>query len=691
MGPSCRTTMFALLAWVLAQASPASAPNDSSERPIAVGGSGFTLVADLNGATREPFEPADDALHGRTLWWQWTAATNGVVGWSTSESPLPVHVAILERDALRAWEVVASTYLRPLPPEGVFAWGPRLAPDAEGWFQARAGTTYWIRLDGVQRTDGLLVYPGPDPREPYPVTVRFGRRTEPPPVMDDFAQAAEISLEKGEFGALLATATLEENEPRAHPEAVGATAWWRWTAPGPGTAHIEVAWPERAPLMGVFERATWNRLDLLVSSATEYGNACSRFRRARPRLEWDTRKGATYFIQADAFPDFDRSGAFLARMHFVPAPENDLLGSATLLSGTDWSRELSNDGATRTPEEPSGWDWHETSTVWLRWTLPDRGLVQVTTNEPVRFAEPGVEVLPPGPGTIGSIFTQTTGPCAGPFEDLHPVPAFAPVLALFRREGTAGELPMLGYRGHGTNEVWADVDGTELWIGLDGPGGTSGTARLNGRLTPPPPNDARADRILLPSAPVRVTGRTAGATVGPDDVIGLGVDWPPGMVRGPQRSVWWEWPAPSAGTWRFEVADGTYDNTYVVYRGEPSVDRSVAVGAFTGSGYFTAAAGESFQIGVFNVAGWGSNVEFRIAPGAVPRLVPPSLVYDDQGRPNWVFTGLAGWRHPFVVETSTDLRQWIVAEAEWFPGTDTLRLRSDSEQPAGFVRFRAGP
>jgi hypothetical protein len=686
-----RLAGLSLLAWILALPTLASAPNDSSELPIAVAGTEFTLTADLSTATREPFEPTVDALHGRTLWWQWTAPSDGVMGWSTTPSPNAVHVSILQRDALRVWDVIASTYLRPLPPEGSFAWGPRLVPDGQGWFQAHAGTTYWIRLDGVQRTDGIAIYPSPNEREPYPVTVQFVRRTDPPPAMDDFDQALELSLEKGEFGALLASATLEANEPRAHPEAVGATAWWRWTAPGPGTVRIAVAWPEPAPLLGVFERSTWNRLELVTSSATEYGNACSRFWRARPRLEWDTRKGATYFIQADAFPDFDRSKAFLARIQFVPAPENDRLQSPTLLSGTDWSRELSNNGATRTPEEPSSWGWDGTSTVWVRWTLPGPGLVQVTTNEPARFAEPGVEILPPGPGPIGSIFTHTSGPCAGPFEDLRPLPTFAPILALFRRDGTSGDLPLLSYRNHGTNEVWAEVDGTELWIGLDGPGGTTGTSRLNARLTPPPPNDRRADRIVLPSAPVRVTGRTAGATREPDDVFGMDVGWTPGANIGLQRSVWWEWQAPSDGTWLFEVATGSHENSFAVHRGQPSVDRPAAVGLFAGSQHFTAAAGESFQIGVFSLTGWGSNVEFRIAPASVPRLVPPSLVFDDLGRPGWVFTGLAGWRQPFVVETSTDLRHWTVADTEWFLGTDTLRLRHDPAQPAGFVRFRSGP
>lgn len=665
-------------------ARAASPPNDDAARATVVTGTAFSLVADLAGATREAFEPAGPNDFGQTVWWRWVAPESGVWAWDASGKSNAVSVTVLTRDDFDQWDVVTGTYLRPVEGIGGLFGGTRFVPDERGSFAARAGGTYWLRLDGIQNGGGLVIFPGRDPLAPYPVSVSFDRLAEPAPEHDSFAGRRPLDLAHPEFEGSLVAATSEPGEPKAHAEAEGRTLWWEWVAPARGTARIAITDPRQSPLLAVYRRTEWAVLETFGSSATEYGNECTRFWRARTSFEWDTTEGEAYAVQVDSFPDFDRALPFGARLEFTSAPANDVPATPTDVAGAEWGLLATNEGATHTPGEPVLPGQAGLSSVWFRWNLAGPGLVQVTTNEPTRFAEPGVEVLPPGGGgSAGGVFDWSAGPCSGPFEDLHPRPPYVPILGLFDRVGSSGERPLLQYRSHATNEIWSVVSGGELWIQMDGPEGATGSHPLQGRLTPPPSNDARAARIVLPSASVRVTGRTAGATLEPGEPL------PVGMGE-PRRSVWWEWTAPSAGLWVLRVRVGYYDNVFALYRS--SAGNGTAPLATGGTPVvFSAAAGETFQLGVFNVAGWGGNVEFLVTEVSVPPLTPPVWTYDGAGGYSWVIGGLQGWDLPLKGETSADLRRWTPVEIHWLTGMDTLRVFLDPTAAAGFFRLRVDP
>ena len=684
---------FGLLGGTVTPASAhAAAPvNDDSAHATVVSGPQFTLAADLGGATREIFEPASAEIYGpygQTVWWKWVAPDTGVWIWDAAHGSNAVTVTVLTRDAFDEWNVLTETYLRPVAAAGGLIGTPTIAPDLTGSFPAAAGDSYWLRLDGVSNSGGIL-FPMHDPLGPYPVSVTFTRLIEPTPLNDAMANRRHLGPESGgtNFSGLLAAATSEPDEPRAHPASVGRTLWWDWLAPCRGTARIVIDETNQAPLLVVYRRSAWERLEALASSSTEFGNECTRFWHARPSFEWDTTEGESYLIQADAFPEFDRSQPFHARLAFTPAPTNDLFETPIEVQGLDWQLIATNEGATRTAGEPALPGQPGGSSVWFRWLLPSPGLVQVTTNEPTRFAEPGVEVLPPGGGgSTGGVFTWSAGPCSGSFEDLHPRPPYSPVLGLFDRFGTVGNRPILQYRSHATNEVWTVVQGGELWIQMDGPEGVTGTNPLQGRLTPPPPNDARAARIVLPSQPVRVTGRTAGAT------LEVGETLPAAVGSAPRNSVWWEWSAPSAGLWVLRVRAGHLDNVFGLHR-SPSAGALDSMVNWTANAplAFVAAAGETFQIGVFSVAGTGGNVEFQITEAVMPPLTPPVWKYDGAGGYQWVIGGLKGWDLPVKAETSADLREWTPVAIDWFPGAEDFRVLLDPTAPAAFLRLRVDP
>lgn len=677
-----------LLALALTLSGAVANPgNDNLDQAMEVSGPAFVLAANLADATPQSFEPETPGLNGKTVWWRWTAPYSGICAWRTSTDFQRVAVMVLEADGLGQWNVLAQTYLRP----GLGLMLDNFAPDTQGSFPARAGHHYWIRLDGVGGGEFNGAFP-PNPSEaPYRVSVEFWRLDLPSAAHDAFEHRQALTQSPATLGGTLVTATAEPGEPAAHEASVNRTLWWEWEAPGRGTASIEFVATNDAPLVAVYRRAPWQQLVPVASSATTFGNACARFWHSRGTLQFDAEPGETYYLQLDAFPDYDLSREFEARFRFQPAPANDLVSTPMEVSGHNWSVLASNEGATSSAGDPSVPGSSGASSVWYRWRLPSPGLVQITTNEPTQFAELGVEVLPPGGSTGSSSVITVIGLCDDPFADLFPPPPFMPVLSLFRTIGSVGDQPTLEYRNHGTNEVWAEMSNTDLWVQLDSPQGVGGTAILNGRLTPPPPNNLRAAAVSLPSAAVRVTGRSAGATSEIDELLPPSTVLPHAIDRVPQRTVWWEWKAPATGTWAFRVDAGSYENAFLVYRGRYDADAVPAATTFFEPVVFQAQAGENFQIGVFGVSGLGGNLQFRISEASLPTLGPPSLDFNAAGQPWWRFEIPTNWDLPFEVETSADLRAWTPMLTDWIRGAGAFHLPFDSEATVRFVRFRLSP
>src|SRR2546430_5596270 len=118
------------------------------------------------------------------------------------------------------------------------------------------------------------------------------------------------------------------------------------------------------------------------------------------------------------------------------------------------------------------------------------------------------------------------------------------------------------------------------------------------------------DRVVnvfaLQSESLRVTGRTFAATREGTD---------PNYVENNarlDRSVWWEWRAPGAGRWTLLVVSGGANSKFVVYRGETATAQTETGSTESQPMIFDCAAGETFQIGVFALAGFGGNIAFTL-------------------------------------------------------------------------------
>ncbi len=657
--------------------------NDRIADAFTVTGDTFEMGTDLGAAGKEGQELIGLGNLGRTAWWEWTAEADGIIEWNGAASSNLVAVAIFETDTFGQMLRIAATYRRAVGQD--HAWS--VEPDEGGSFQARAGRTYVIQLDlAISAPSGLIMPPippgsPPDSPESQPVGISFQRLPQVGPANDSFPDRIALSSLPAEFDADLLAATAEPGEPRISTNTLGRTLWWMWTAPGYGSATIESQGTNAAPVVGVFKRGTAQSLDLIASSATQFGNECFSYESARKSASWDVVAGEVYELQVDRYPEFLATTPARLQLTFSPAPANDVPDGAIELTGNDLSTNASVVAATRRNSEPVISTQSGANSVWYRWQAPGVGILQVTRFEPIRHDEPSFETSPGG-GVIREIIR---GSCGSVPVELSPVVPFVPVFGLFYSFQSNGAEPLNWIQETmGTNGFMANIiAGGEYHVAIDGADGSSPETPLNLLFTPPPANDDFTNRVVLPTAALQVTGRTFAATREPGD--------PAYYKNGARlnRSVWWEWSAPTTGRWMLFIDHGGYfENKFVVYRGS-SANGSTEVG---GSEHepivFECGDGEVFQIGVFAEIAFGRSVRFTLLP-----VVPPS-----PARSLLQLNSFSLWMPknsglPYVVERSEDLYQWSPASTNASPWAHWVTFPFSGSLPAEFfrTRFHDGP
>jgi hypothetical protein len=628
-------------------------PNDHFTNALEIAGDQFVLSADLGAATREAFEPyPSGGDHGQTAWWSWVAPQAGIMQWTSEESPNTVAVAVFRRDALGQLKPVARTYRRPV----TSGW---LAPDSNGSFHAETGVRYFIQLD-LSGDDWLrggmeiipIGFPGGPPPEPRPVRVFFSRSLEMAPANDRFSDRVLLPGTNAVFEAGLSGATGELEEPRVSEEALSRTRWWTWVAPDYGTARIHAT--NEMPVVNIFKQGVLHSLDLLASSATRFGNPCHSYAATRAWLQWDTVPGGRYEIQVDRFPHLLLQDPTMLELGFVFAPANDEPEHAEIITGRDLSLTASTLASTLRPGELKIPTQSGSNSVWYRWTAPASGIVEVTRSEPLRYDDPSHE---PGYNSgEGLIIISPSHPCRGAMVDLNPPPPFVPVFGLFYRSVTSdapANRPNI-FVTYGTNGFIAEIQAREYWIALDGDRGSSGETPMNLLLIPPPANDHFTNRIVLPSSPVKVTGRTFAATRDASDPL---------YVEGGQtlrRIVWWEWRAPAAGLCSLVVSRGNNENHFKIFRGQAPLVGNETAGTLHEPVTFMADEGEVFQIGVFARAGFGGNIQFTIS-SLEPPLIGAMQLEGDRPQRQARLRLMENAGLPYVIESSPDLVTWTPA------------------------------
>lgn len=234
-------------------------------------------------ATRETGEPLIRGnAGGASLWWDWTAPISGTVTLSTGESTYASLLAVYTGSSLSSLTPVAS------------AESTTASTDNSLTFQAVAGTTYDIALDGVNGATGFAE-----------IGLGYGN--------DAFADATVLSGPSVNFADSNAGTTSETGEPQAASASVKQTVWYAWTAPSSGPVSVSATSYDFDPALAVYTGSSLTALTRVsaATGATIDSNAGTAISRAT--VSFNAVAGTIYRIQVDGINDTTTSassGAF---------------------------------------------------------------------------------------------------------------------------------------------------------------------------------------------------------------------------------------------------------------------------------------------------------------------------------------------------------------------------------------------
>jgi hypothetical protein len=239
-----------------------SANNDNFGSATLLSGTNVSLTGNILTATTQPGESVPSGSGGHTVWYTWTAPTNGMLvlkgGFTDGGSIGPLVVTMYTGNSLASLTGVATNDL------GIIVYSDTACVPVLG------GTTYKISLDNssaVWEVGNL---------GDFGLQLSFA----PAPPNDDFASRFELIGDDTHFDYTSLGANTEPGEPGGG----ACSLWWTWTAPLSGTVMISGIL--YTPLWG--NAYTGNTLAglSLVGSRNGY-------------FYWDVQGGQTYQIQIE--------------------------------------------------------------------------------------------------------------------------------------------------------------------------------------------------------------------------------------------------------------------------------------------------------------------------------------------------------------------------------------------------------
>jgi hypothetical protein len=257
---------------VLTVAAAASASgNDNFAASAPLTGSSADIVANNVAATRESGEPNHaSATGGRSLWWRWTAPSNGTLALSTSGSTFDTLLAVYTGSTVGGLTVI------------------RADDDSGGDYTSAlttnviSGTTYQIAVDGYSGASGRAR-----------LTLNFtGTGTRP--VNDAFASRITLSGTTVSANTTNDSSSKEPGEPNHAGAVGGSSVWWTWTAPADGEVSISTEGSSFDTVLAVYTGTTLTALNLVAADDDGGANATS-------KLSFTARAGTVYQIAADGY------------------------------------------------------------------------------------------------------------------------------------------------------------------------------------------------------------------------------------------------------------------------------------------------------------------------------------------------------------------------------------------------------
>ncbi len=176
------------------------------------------------GATKEPGEP-EHAFNagGKSVWWSWTAPTDGDVRLTTDESTFDTLLGVYTGSAVSQLTLVGHND------------DHREARTSRVRFRARAGIACQIAVDGYAN-------PGTEADSGnLKLFLTFLGEPLARPPNDHFTNATAVIGQFAAVGGSNVNATHETGEPDHAGESGKTSIWWAWTAPARASAPASAA------------------------------------------------------------------------------------------------------------------------------------------------------------------------------------------------------------------------------------------------------------------------------------------------------------------------------------------------------------------------------------------------------------------------------------------------------------------
>ena len=264
-----------------------------------------------------------------TVWYSWTASTNGVLRVSGS-TPVPNFYL-----SIGTYRGTAVNALTPAP----------VTPD--GGIAVAAGDVIVFQIGSVYYT----IWGGGGGSGSFTLNLQLEVPTPTSP-NDAFADRIDITTARYHFDGSIYGATNEPGEPL--PANTTQSLWWRFDAPGDGLLNVLLAAGQFQASLAVYEGTQFSALTPIhpVNGA-----------------RYPVHTGRHYAIQVAS--GLVTSGSFSMDVRFHSA-SNDFFKGSEQLEGTNLTYYGNFTMATpELNEPPSGW----ANTVWVSWAAPFTGPV----------------------------------------------------------------------------------------------------------------------------------------------------------------------------------------------------------------------------------------------------------------------------------------------------------------------------
>ena len=235
------TSCFVLVAAAM-PARGAAPANDRFSNRIVINGTNTTVMGSNAAATKESGEPnhAGNA-GGSSVWWAWTAPTNGELRLTTDGSNFDSLLGVYTGPRANGLTLLAAN-----DDHGPFVTSRVRFPVAQG-------TEYEIAVDGFN--DGMTIDTGNITLSLQFVSGPFNR-----PTNDNFANRLALQGSVVNTNRSNAQATREPDEP-LHAQKFGdSSVWFTWTAPSAGVVRFSTEGSSFDTLLGIYSGTVLSNL-----------------------------------------------------------------------------------------------------------------------------------------------------------------------------------------------------------------------------------------------------------------------------------------------------------------------------------------------------------------------------------------------------------------------------------------------